>query len=74
MPSWDLTIGDYTLVPNPFWGGVLFPLVVFGFLYLWPLLERRLTGDRRFHNLLDRPRDAPVRTAIGLGVADVGAS
>ena len=30
MPGWDSTIGDYTLVPNPFWGGVAFPLVVFG--------------------------------------------
>jgi ubiquinol-cytochrome c reductase cytochrome b subunit len=33
----------------------------------WPWLERRLTGDRRSHNLLDRPRDAPLRTAFGLG-------
>jgi ubiquinol-cytochrome c reductase cytochrome b subunit len=68
MPGWDWTIGDYTLVANPFWGGALFPTVVFGFLYLWPWLERRLTGDRAFHNLLDRPRDAPGRTAVGFGV------
>jgi ubiquinol-cytochrome c reductase cytochrome b subunit len=67
MPGWDFTIGHFTVVPNPFWGGVLFPLVVFGFLFAWPLLERRLTGDRRFHNLADRPRDAPWRTAVGLG-------
>ena len=33
---------------------------MFGFLYLWPWLERRLTGDRAYHNLLDRPRDAPL--------------
>jgi ubiquinol-cytochrome c reductase cytochrome b subunit len=68
MPSWDWTVGNYTLVPNPFWGGVAFPLVVFGFLYLWPWLERKLGGDRAVHNLLDRPRDAPRRTAIGVGV------
>jgi quinol---cytochrome-c reductase cytochrome b subunit len=68
MPAWDWTVGDYTLVANPFWGGALFPTVVFGFLYLWPWLERRLTGDRAFHNLLDRPRDAPGRTAVGFGV------
>jgi ubiquinol-cytochrome c reductase cytochrome b subunit len=65
MPSFDLTIGDYTLLPNPFWGGALFPLVVFAILFAWPSLERRLTGDRAFHNLLDRPRDAPSRTAFG---------
>jgi ubiquinol-cytochrome c reductase cytochrome b subunit len=67
VPSFDLVIGGYTLVPNPFWGGVALPLLVFGFLYLWPWLERRFTGDQAFHNLLDRPRDAPVRTGIGVG-------
>ena len=65
MPSFDVTIGNYTLVPNPFWGGALFPLLVFGILFLWPALERRFTGDDAFHNLLDRPRDAPARTAFG---------
>ena len=55
-------------MPNPFWGGAAFPLVVFGILFLWPRAERRLTGDRRPHNLLDRPRDAPWRTALGMGV------
>jgi ubiquinol-cytochrome c reductase cytochrome b subunit len=68
VPGFDLTIGKYTLVPNPFWGGALFPLVVIGFLYLWPWAERRFTGDEAFHNVLDRPRDAPGRTAIGIGM------
>ena len=66
MPSWDFTIGSYTVVPNAFWGGALFPLAVFAFLYLWPVLERRVGGDRRYHNLLDRPRDNPWRTGIGV--------
>jgi ubiquinol-cytochrome c reductase cytochrome b subunit len=65
MPGFDVTIGDYTLVPNPFWGGAFFPLVVFSVLFLWPTLERRFAGDYAFHNLLDRPRDAPWRTALG---------
>ncbi len=65
VPSFDVTIGSYTLVPNPFWGGVLFPLLVFGFLLLWPWTERTFTGDRAYHNLLQRPRENPWRTAIG---------
>jgi ubiquinol-cytochrome c reductase cytochrome b subunit len=65
LPSFDVTIGHYTLVPNPFWGGALFPLLVFFVLAIWPWAERRLTGDRGFHNVLDRPRDAPGRTAFG---------
>jgi ubiquinol-cytochrome c reductase cytochrome b subunit len=65
VPHFDITIGKYTLVPNAFWGGAAFPLVVFFILALWPWAERRLTGDHGFHNLLDRPRDAPWRTALG---------
>jgi quinol---cytochrome-c reductase cytochrome b subunit len=67
VPGFDVVIDGYTLVPNPFWGGAAFPMLVFGFLYLWPWLERRVTGDTAFHNLLDRPRDTPWRTAIGTG-------
>jgi ubiquinol-cytochrome c reductase cytochrome b subunit len=68
MPGFDVKLGSSTLVPNPFWGGILFPLLVFGFLFAWPTIERRLTRDRRFHNLLDRPRDNPWRTGIGAAV------
>jgi ubiquinol-cytochrome c reductase cytochrome b subunit len=66
IPDFDVTIGHYTLVPNPFWGGAAFPTLVFLVLFAWPWLERRVTGDYGFHNLLDRPRDAPWRTAIGV--------
>jgi ubiquinol-cytochrome c reductase cytochrome b subunit len=65
MPGFDVTIGDYTLVPNPFWGGVLFPTVVMLAMFGWPWLERRFSGDHAIHNLLDRPRDALGRTAFG---------
>jgi len=68
VPGFDVTIASYTLVPNPFWGGVAFPLAVFGLLALWPWVERRVTGDQELHTLLDRPRDAPWRTAVGTAV------
>jgi len=67
MPNWELVIDGRTVIPNPFWGGVAFPLFVFGVLYAWPALERRFTRDQRRHDLLDRPRDHPTRTAIGAG-------
>lgn len=66
MPPLELQIGDYTLVPNPFFGGLLFPTLVFAVLYLWPLLDRRFLSDPRRHNVLDRPRDNPRRTALFL--------
>ena len=68
VPGFDVTIGNYTLIPNAFWGGVLFPTIVIGFLYFWPWFERRLTGDHAFHNLLDRPRDNPMRTGVGVAM------
>ncbi|MCO8125785.1 ubiquinol-cytochrome c reductase cytochrome b subunit [Acidimicrobiia bacterium EGI L10123] len=52
-------------VPSPFVAGVAFPLAWFALLLAWPFLEERVTGDRDHHHLLDRPRDRPVRTAIG---------
>ncbi len=35
-------------------------------LYVWPWIEARLTKDHREHHVLDRPRDRPVRTAVGV--------
>jgi ubiquinol-cytochrome c reductase cytochrome b subunit len=65
MPNWEPTIGGHTLFPNPFWGGAAFPLLVFAAMYAWPAIERRVTGDYRRHDLLERPRERPIRTAIG---------
>jgi ubiquinol-cytochrome c reductase cytochrome b subunit len=50
---------------------VLIPALVvpgafFTVLAAWPLLERRLTGDQSLHHVLDRPREAATRTAIGV--------
>jgi ubiquinol-cytochrome c reductase cytochrome b subunit len=65
MPPLEIHPFGYTIVPNPFFGGALFPLVVFATLYLWPAIERRKTRDYTRHELLDRPRDNPWRTAVG---------
>jgi ubiquinol-cytochrome c reductase cytochrome b subunit len=42
------------------------PGVLFTVLYLAPFIEARKNKDRAEHHLLDRPRDRPVRTAIGV--------
>jgi ubiquinol-cytochrome c reductase cytochrome b subunit len=68
MPPFEPHVGGYTLVPTPFWGGLLFPTVVFGVLYAWPWLEQRfITRDRARHDLLDLPLANPARTAFGAG-------
>ncbi|WP_329570002.1 cytochrome bc1 complex cytochrome b subunit [Streptomyces sp. NBC_01361] len=66
MPGWEITLWGHTLAL-----GVLVPLVVFPAVLVvigvYPFVEAWVTGDRREHHLLDRPRNRPVRT--GLGVA-----
>jgi ubiquinol-cytochrome c reductase cytochrome b subunit len=39
---------------------------MFNLLYAYPALESWLTKDKAFHNLLQRPRDTPIRTALGV--------
>jgi ubiquinol-cytochrome c reductase cytochrome b subunit len=69
MPPLEIRLFGRTLVPNPFFGGVLFPTVVFGALLVWPWLETSVSrvsrAARADRHLLDRPRDRPWRTAIG---------
>ncbi len=69
VPPLEIQIADFTLVPNPFWGGVLWPALMFMVLYAWPWIDRKLFGDPRRHELLDRPRDNPRRTAVFAGLA-----
>jgi ubiquinol-cytochrome c reductase cytochrome b subunit len=62
-PAWELYIGRYT-VPAAVAVAVIMG-VVFALLIAYPFIEQKVTGDRAHHNLLQRPRDVPVRTAIG---------
>ncbi|MEU9569686.1 cytochrome bc complex cytochrome b subunit [Streptomyces massasporeus] len=66
MPGWEINFWGHTLVLGVFIPFSLFPLILLA-LGLYPFLEAWITGDRREHHILDRPRNAPVRT--GLGVA-----
>jgi ubiquinol-cytochrome c reductase cytochrome b subunit len=60
----EVTAGGVTWSWN-----ILLPMIVgVGFLAvvaLYPFLEAWVTGDKREHHVLDRPRNAPTRTAIG---------
>ncbi|WP_405825805.1 cytochrome b N-terminal domain-containing protein [Streptomyces sp. NBC_00838] len=64
MPGWELNYWGHTLALDnflPLLVGVAFYLA----LGLYPVLEAWVTGDHREHHLLDRPRNRPVRTALG---------
>jgi ubiquinol-cytochrome c reductase cytochrome b subunit len=64
MPGWEIRAFGFE-IPNPFFPGVLLATVTFVLLYLWPFLEARVTGDYAEHHIDDRPRQRPVRTALG---------
>ena len=63
MPAWELYIGGYT-IPSAFWVALLCGLMVV-LLFAYPFIEKAMTGDDAHHNLLQRPRDVPVRSGIG---------
>ncbi|MCH0541649.1 cytochrome b N-terminal domain-containing protein [Streptomyces sp. MUM 203J] len=65
MPGWEVNVWGHTLVL-----GVFIPLVLFGVMLAaiaaYPFIESWITGDKREHHILDRPRNAPTRTALGV--------
>jgi len=68
MPSWEWTGWGHTIPFEVFLPAVVFPGLVFNLCFGWPIIERRFTKDNELHNLLDRPRDRPKRTAAGVAM------
>lgn len=62
--GWELELFGFTLSLN-----ILVPLLILPLFLaavaLYPFFEAWVTGDKRHHNIADRPRNAPMRTAIG---------
>lgn len=65
MPGWELNFWGHTLVLGVFIPLMIFPLVLVA-LAVYPFIESWITGDKREHHILDRPRNAPTRTAFGV--------
>ena len=70
MPGWESHWGSTTWSWNVFVPGALLMGLLFTLLGAWPFVEAWLTGDKCEHHILDRPRNAPTRTALGVaGIA-----
>ncbi|UCR89761.1 cytochrome bc1 complex cytochrome b subunit [Mycetocola spongiae] len=80
QPDWYIGFADgmLRLAPphlefvwlNHTWSfGILIPVIILGLfivtVLIYPFIEAWITGDKREHHILDRPRNAPTRTAIG---------
>jgi ubiquinol-cytochrome c reductase cytochrome b subunit len=64
-PPLETYLFGYTVSWNILIPGLILPGIMFTGLALYPFIESWATGDKREHHLLDRPRNAPNRTAIG---------
>jgi ubiquinol-cytochrome c reductase cytochrome b subunit len=58
--AFGITISWNILIP-----GLIIPGIIFTLMAFYPFIEQWMTGDKREHHLLDRPRNNPNRTAIG---------
>jgi ubiquinol-cytochrome c reductase cytochrome b subunit len=64
MPGWETELFGFTLSWNVFLPIIVLPGVMFTILLVLPFVEALITGDKREHHLLQRPRNAPTRTAL----------
>jgi len=68
FPAWEFRVPPYFTLPAVFWPAIAGMGLSVMLPLLYPALERRFTKDRGHHNLLQRPRDNPARTGLGMMV------
>jgi ubiquinol-cytochrome c reductase cytochrome b subunit len=64
-PAWEVYLGNY-MIPAPFFPFIMGLPLLTGIAAAYPWIERKFTKDYAHHNLLQRPRDVPVRTSLGV--------
>ncbi|MCW2833019.1 MAG: ubiquinol-cytochrome c reductase cytochrome b subunit, partial [Nocardioides sp.] len=62
--GWESVIFGYTISWNVMIPILIVPPLMLVVLMLLPFIEAWITGDKRDHHLLQRPRNAPTRTAV----------
>lgn len=69
IPGWfEFYIAGFPISFNIF-SALLAAGVLFGGMIAWPFIEQWVTKDYREHHILDRPRNTPTRTALGVAVS-----
>ena len=62
--GWETVLFGYTISWNVILPILLVPPLMLTIVMMLPFLEGWITGDKRDHHLLQRPRNAPTRTAV----------
>jgi ubiquinol-cytochrome c reductase cytochrome b subunit len=68
MPNWETRIAHHTVSWNVLIPAVVIPGILFTAMAVYPFLEAWVTRDYSIHNICDRPRNRPGRTALGVAV------
>jgi ubiquinol-cytochrome c reductase cytochrome b subunit len=68
FPPWEWNFLGHTVTFSVLIPGLLVLGAFFTGAALWPFFEQWATGDKAEHHINDRPRNAPVRTAVGAAV------
>ncbi len=67
LPGWlEFEAFGFTFSFNVSIGALMLIPVMYGIMAIYPFIEAWVTGDKREHHLLDRPRNQPTRTALGV--------
>ncbi|MEI2712726.1 MAG: cytochrome bc complex cytochrome b subunit [Nocardioides sp.] len=64
FPGWETHIFGHTISWNVMIPGQIAPVAMFAAFLAYPFIEAWVKGDKRDHHLLERPRNAPNRTAF----------
>ena len=66
-PAWEIRnlFGHY-MIPAVFFPAIGGATVLMMLVMSYPFIEKMFTKDNAMHNLLQRPRDVPVRTSLGV--------
>jgi len=65
-PPLETYLFGYIVSWNILLPGLIIPGIIFTGMALYPFIESWMTGDKREHHILDRPRNVPNRTALGV--------
>ncbi|MFY9934848.1 MAG: hypothetical protein WAK82_43285, partial [Streptosporangiaceae bacterium] len=68
MPGVETNVAGHTFVWNVFLPAVALPVAFFLLMGAYPFVEQWATRDQRYHLVLDRPRNVPARTALGVAI------
>ncbi|MBO0890744.1 MAG: cytochrome bc complex cytochrome b subunit [Acidothermales bacterium] len=66
MPGVESVFLGHTIPWNTLIPALIVPGLLFTFMALYPFFEKWATGDNSEHHVLNRPRNVPTRTGIGV--------